>query len=94
MEAINDKFSIRKGKMDQNILVLSMNKEEEEYKKYFEKNYQNNKSFPPSLKNILPLEKFDSKKYYNEFHDKEYEEFIMKNNKSNLMKEFAKNANL
>jgi len=35
MDKRNEKFNIRKGKVDNNILVLSMNEEEEEYRKLF-----------------------------------------------------------
>jgi hypothetical protein len=54
-EQRNDKFNIRKGKIDNNILVINLNNDEEEYRKYFEKNIVSDKSFPPTLQNIPNL---------------------------------------
>ena len=54
----------------------------------FDKNIKADKSFPPTIKNIKEITLLHPTKYYNEFHDKDYELFIMKYNKRNLFKEF------
>lgn len=34
------------------------------------------------------------RRFYNEFHDKDYELFIMENNKRKILKEFSQKANM
>ncbi len=46
---------MKKGKIDNNVLVVNLSNDEDEYKKYFEKNIQADKSFPPTLQNIPKL---------------------------------------
>lgn len=83
---------MRKGKIDSNLLVMSLANEEEEYRKYFEKNIAADKSFPPTLHNVPQLQIQRTQKYYNEFHDPAYESFIRKHNKRAIFRQFAAKA--
>jgi hypothetical protein len=55
MDVRNEKFNIRKGKVDSNILTLSIKDDEEQYRKLFEKNVGGEKTFPPTLRNVKPF---------------------------------------
>lgn len=60
-------------KIDTNYLLLELDKNDNEFEKYFEKNIKNKKNFPPSLKQLPDLsEKFQKKYFYNELTDREY----------------------
>lgn len=74
------------------MLVLSLSNDEEEYRRYFDKNIAADKSFPPTLQNIPRLQVQKSKKYYNEFHDLPYESFIRRYNKRGIFRHFSEKA--
>lgn len=74
-------------------MLLELEKNDTEFEKCFDKNIKAKKNFPPSIKQIPSLDsKFKKRYFYNEFTDREYEEFLMKHNKKTIMDKFAKSA--
>ena len=74
------------------MLVVSLSNDEEEYRKCFEKNISADRSFPPTLQNIPLLSVQRAKRYYNEFHDLEYESFVRRYNKRSVFRHFSEKA--
>lgn len=64
-EQRNEKFPLRKGKIDSNVLLLSLSNDEEEYRRHFEKNIAADRAFPPTLQNVPRLQLQQTRKYYN-----------------------------
>ncbi len=91
MEARNER-GVRRGKLDLGVLMVSAGIEEEEYRRVFEKQITGDKNFPPTLRNVEEAVPQRRQKFYNEFHDLEYEWFVMRHNKQKLFEKFADKA--
>lgn len=55
----------RKGKIDSNLLLVSLNNDEDEYRKHFDKNIAADRAFPPTLQNVPKLQVTHPPRYYN-----------------------------